>query len=174
MAIRNPDGSPYQTSGTVQQYSTTNNNQRKLLDFWDQEAIKQGGSPLKYYEIFISTADIDTIYLEARSKLFAPIGIEIWAMYEPIASQNFMSAFGFDSHDEIIFETNAKAVLQTIGHMPKIGSRIHSPHLGEDWEIIQRNLGEFKMWGAFRLQLICKRFQESVTTGEGRVTHNNP
>ena len=74
----------------------------------------------------------------------------------------------------VIFELNYKAVLRDLGHPPKIGSRIYTPHLREDWVIIQRNLGEFKMWGAMRLQLLCQRFQETVTTGEGQVTQKKP
>jgi hypothetical protein len=174
MAIKNPDGSAYTFTGSYQQYGTQNLAQLKLLDFWDQQVIMQGGSPLFYYEVFIPTAVIDKTYMEARSKLYSPNQIQIWGMYEPIASQNFITAFGWDSPDDIVFDTNAKSIIQTIGHMPKIGSRIHSPHLSENWEIVQRNLGDFKMWGAFRLQIICKRFSESKTTSEGRVTQNNP
>lgn len=172
--IINPDGTPYRTSGTIQQYGTQNLPQLKLFDFWDQQVIMQGGSPLYYYEVFIPTAVIDKTYMEARSKLYSPKPIEIWGMYEPIASQNFITALGWDSPDDVVFDTNAKAIIQAIGHMPKIGSRIFSPHLSENWEIVQRNLGDFKLWGAFRCQLICRRFQESKTTSEGRVTQNNP
>ncbi len=171
--IRKPDGSNYTTSGTLRQYNPQSP-QHKLFNLWDQEAIKQGGTPLFYYEVFIPTGEIDPLYIESRGKLYSQHPVELWAIYEPIPSQNFMSAFGYDSPDEMVFEMNAKSVIRSIGHMPKIGSRIFSPHLSENWEVIQRNLGEFKMWGALRLQLICKRFQESVTTGEGNVTSKSP
>ena len=72
------------------------------------------------------------------------------------------------------FEVNYRTTLRTIGHPPKIGSRVFTPHLQENWVIIQRNLGEFKLWGSLRLELICQRFQESVTTGEGEVTQKQP
>lgn len=171
--IKNPDGSPYKASGTLQQFNPQSS-QHKLFNLWDQEAIKQGGTPIYYYEVFIATGEIDPLYIESRGKIFSNHPIELWAVYEPIPSQNFMSAFGFDSPDEMVFEMNAKATLKAVGHMPKIGSRVFTPHLSENWEVIQRNLGEFKMWGALRLQLICKRFQESVTTGEGKVTQAKP
>jgi hypothetical protein len=81
-----------------------------------------------------------------------------------------MNAFGLDAPDEIKFEFNYKAVLKTIGHAPKLGSRLFTPHKREHWVIVQRAVGEFKMWGELRLVIMCQRFQESITTGEGKIT----
>ena len=61
-----------------------------------------------------------------------------------------------------------------MGHPPKIGSRIHTPHKREDWVVVQRNPGDYKLWGEIRLELLCQRFQETVTTGEGKVTQKKP
>lgn len=171
--IRNPDGSEYKTLGTVQQYGNSAS-QLKLNDFWDQQIIMQGGSPMYYYEVFIPPAVIDKTYIEARSKLFSPKPVQLWCSYEPIASENFITALGWDSPGDVVFDLNAKAVIQAIGHMPKIGSRVFTPHLAENWEIVQRNLGGFMLWGAMRVQLICKKFTEKLTTADGRVTQNNP
>ena len=165
----NPDGTPYEVSGSIQQFDP-NNQEHDLFNLWDQEIIQMGGSPILYYEVFISTANIDPLYLEARDKLFSNNPVQLWGLYEPIRSQNQMTAFGFDSPDEMQFEMNYRAVLTALGHMPRIGSRLHTPHLREDWQIIQCNRGEFKLWGALRVQIIAKRFQETVTTGEGKVT----
>jgi hypothetical protein len=165
--IRNPDGSEYKTSGSISQYE-----QKSLLplfDLWDQEAIKQGGTKIKYYEIFISENEIDPLYIEARNKLFSPVPIELWAFYEPISSQNFISSLGWDSPDEIIFELNSAYTIKEIGHIPKIGAKIFTPHLSEYWEIIQRKYTEFKLWGTLRLQLVCRRFQDSTTTNSSNV-----
>ena len=41
--------------------------------------------------------------------------------------------------------TTYRAVLKEIGHPPKIGSRVKTPFLNEDWIIIERKLGEFKL-----------------------------
>lgn len=172
MPLLTPDGKPYQASGSLNQYDP-NNPQHALFNLWDEDAIRQGGSPIFYYELFIPTGEIDTDYWEARGALFSPVGTEIWAAYDPQASQNYMNMFGMDSPVEVIFELNAKAVIKAIGHMPKIGSRIETPHLGENWEIVQRNLGEFKMWGALRVQLICRKFQETTTRQNGRVTETS-
>lgn len=171
--LRNLDGTPYQLSGTLQQFNS-DNPEYDLFNQWDQEAIQRGGSPLYYYEVLIQPQTVDPLYLEDRGKLFSPNPITIWANYEPIPSQNALTAFGIDAPDEIVFECNYQAILNAIGHPPKIGSRIFSPHLRENWTIMQRNLGEFKMWGVLRLELICQRFQESLSNNDGKVTDNEP
>jgi hypothetical protein len=173
MALKNTDGTCYKPLGSVQQYNP-DAPEHDLFNQWDQESIRRGGSPLYYYEVFIQQQTVDPLYLEYRGKIFSNNPIQLWCSYEPIPSQNALSQFGIDSPDEMVFEVNYKAVLQSIGHPPKIGSRIFSPHLRENWVIIQRNLGEFKLWGALRMELICQRFQESVTTGEGEVTQKQP
>ena len=171
----NPDGTPYKTLGSLQQYQPdANNPQMALFNIWDQSAIEMAGSPIFYYPVFIPTDEICTTYIEARGKIYSNHPTELWAVYEPIPAQNLMNVFGFDSANEVIFECNAKAVLKALGHMPKIGSRIYTPHLGENWRIVQRNLGEFKMWGALRLFIVAQQFQESATTSSGRVTESKP
>lgn len=170
--LRNADGTPYKASGELNLYQEQKS--LSLMNFWDAEAIRIGGSPIYYYEVFIQKGTLDPLYLEDRGKIFSNYPIKLYTVYEPIPSQNYQNAFGIDSPDEIIFELNYKDVLNKLGHPPKVGSRLHTPHLGEDWVIIQRNLGEFKLWGALRLNLLCARFQESVTTGEGKVTQTKP
>jgi hypothetical protein len=171
--MKNLDGSPYQLRGSIQSYDPCDRT-HDLFNLWDQEAIKRGGSPSYYYEVVITPNMIDPVYLEARSKIFSNNPVELWCNYEPIRSQNLLNQFGIDSPDEMKFEFNYREVLQKIGHPPKIGSRIFTPHLRENWVIIQRNLGEFKLWGALRLEIICQRFQEDIVTGEGKVTQKQP
>lgn len=171
--IRNPDGTPYKVLGSTQQFDPESS-QHDLFNDWDQEALQRGGSPLYYYEMLVQPQTVDPIYLEDRGKLFTNHPVMLWCTYEPIPSQNLLNQFGIDAPDEMKFELNYRAVLRAIGHPPKLGSRLYSPHLRENWVIVQRNLGEFKMWGALRLELICQRFQESLTTGEGKVTQKQP
>lgn len=173
MGLKNLDGTPYQLRGSIQQYDP-NDRTHDLFNLWDQESIRRGGSPIFYYEVVISPNMVDPIYLEARSKLFSNNPVQLWCTYEPIPSQNSLSQFGIDAPDEMKFELNYRAVLQSLGHPPKIGSRLFTPHLRENWVIVQRNLGEFKMWGALRITLICQRFQEDVVTGDGKVTQKEP
>lgn len=173
MPITGPDGKPYKASGTLQQYDPQNS-QHALYNFWDAQLIRQFGSPIYYYETFIPSGTIDKVYAEARGKLFSEHPTELWATYDPEASQNYMNQYGIDGLNDIVLECNAQEVIKLIGHQPAIGSRIYTPHLGENWRIVQRNLGEFKQWGALRLYIICSRFQESSTTANGRVTANNP
>lgn len=171
--IRNNDGSPYKVTGVMQQFDPSSPD-NCLFDIWDQEAIQRGGSPVYYYEVFITQQSIDPLYQESRAKVWSQHPIELFCFYEPIPSTNNLGMFGIDSPDEMVFEFNYAAVLQTLGKPPQIGSRIFSPHLREHWEIIQCNTGEYKGWNVIRIQMICKRFQESLTTGEGKVTQSVP
>ena len=173
MALLNPDGSPFKVVGDLRQFDPENP-EHDLFNVWDQEAIEIGGSPLFYYEVFINVANIDELYVEARDKMWSQHPIEIQGYYQPIPSQNFQNMFGIGSPDEMMFEFNYRHVLCQLGKPPKIGSRIYSPHKRQNWVVIQRNVEEFKLWGELRLQLMCMKFQESLTTGEGRVTQREP
>lgn len=173
MAIRKPDGSIYQTSGSLAQFDPTNV-EHDLFNLWDQELMEISGTPLMYYDLFININNVDDLYVEARDKLWSPCPVCIYGFYNPIPSSNMMGTFGIDSPDEIMFEFNYKHVLKTLGKPPKIGARIFSPHKQENWMILQRNVEVFKIWGELRLQVMCIRFQESLTTGEGKVTQRKP
>ena len=171
--IKNCDGTPYCLSGSLQQFDP-NNPELNLFNQWDEEVIRIGGSPIYYYEVMIQPNTLDPLWREDRGKIFASQPIEIYGYYDPIPSQQFQNVFGIDSPDEIQMEFNYRAVLQAIGHPPKIGSRLWTPHKRENWIIVQRNVGEFKLWGELRLTIMVQRFQESVTTGEGNVTQQTP
>lgn len=166
--LRDKNGQPYKPQGSIQQFDPEST-QHCLFNLWDQEAIKMGGSPIFYHEVIINAGDIHPTYLEARSKLFNPVPIQLWAIYEPSPQVNFQDAFGLDSPGQVIFECNYQDVLKRIGHPPKLQSRIHTPHKGEDWEILQLITGEYKMWGELRLQIVCEKFQDSVTMDAGVV-----
>ena len=174
MTIRRSDGLPYNVVGSAQQFDP-NNPEINTFNLWDQELIQRTGAPVIYYEVYIQTSNtVDELYWEDRGKLFSNVPIQLWALYEPVTQQNFQSSYGIDSNDEITFELNYRAVLDAVGHPPKVGSRIYTPHKGENWEIVQRKLSEYKMWAEIRLQLVCVRFQESTTTAEGTVTQKKP
>lgn len=174
MAIYRDDGTPYVPTGSIQQFDPEQP-EHELFNQWDEEAIKRGGSPIFYYEVLIQPQTVDPIYLEDRGKLFSPIPVQLWCSYDPMPSENLMGPFGIDAiAAETIFELNYRSVLKAIGHPPKLGSRLYTPHLRENWVIAQRNLNEYKMWGALRLELLCQKFQETSTTGEGKVTTRTP
>lgn len=160
--IRNPDGSCYKLLGSIQQFNPENP-EHNLFNLWDEEIIKQGGSPIFYYELLIQPQTVDPLYVEDRGKLWAINPIQLWCYYDPQPNKNDQGLFGIDAPDEMIFELNYRDTLRRIGHSPKVGSRLVTPHKNESWEIIQRNDGEFKMWGQLRLQLICRKFQDSAT-----------
>lgn len=173
MAIKNPDGSVYQPTGSLQQFDPASL-EHDLFNVWDQEVIEVGGTPLFYYDVFININNIDELYVEARDKIYSQNPTQIYGYYEPIPSSNTMGVFGIDSPDEIMFEFNYRHVLRALGRAPKIGARIFSPHKKENWMVMQRNVEVFKLWGELRLQVMCVRFQESLTTGGGKVTQREP
>jgi len=174
MAILNTDGTKLQVTGTLQQFDPENP-EHDLFNLWDQEVIEIGGSPMFYHDLFINVNNIDELYVEARDKLWSEHPICIHGYYDPKPSENMMGMFGIDSPMlETMFEFNYKHVLTQIGHAPKIGARIYTPHKRENWVIVQRNVEVYQMWGEIRLQVLCNRFQESLTTGEGKVTQREP
>jgi hypothetical protein len=164
MTIYNCDGRPYRPTGSVQQFSDQLP-EHQLFNQWDEEAIKWGGSPIFYYELFVNMNNIDPLYLETRTKIYSPQPVQLWCYYEPVPSQNFQTPFGIDSPDDMLFEFNYKATLDKLGHVPKIGSRFFTPFLKENWVIIERKTGEMKMYGVVRLQCLCQRFQEDSVSG---------
>lgn len=171
MTIRNCNGTPYKLSGSLDMFDP-NNPEHFLLNSFDSELVQIAGTPILYFEVFIQAQTIDPLYREDRGKLFSNNPISLNGYYEPIPSQNYMNMFGIDAPDEMQFQFNYRAVLKAIGHPPKIGSRLYTPHKGENWVVIQRNVGDFFLWGELRLTVIAQRFQESITTGEGRVTQS--
>lgn len=174
MAIKNPDGTPYNVTGSVNTFDPESP-VHELFNTWDQELIEWGGSPIFYYELFIQFQTLDKLYLEDRGKLWSPVPVQLIAIYEPIPSTKDQGLFGIDSPDEMVFMLNYESVLESLGGSPpKIGSRIFTPHKRENWVVVQRNVGDFHLWGEVRLELICSRFQESLTTGEGEVTQTQP
>lgn len=172
--IRNPDGSPYSVSGTLQTYKPCDQTDKELFNRYDAEIIRINGTPIYYYELFLDSNNIDPLYREARAKVWSQNPVCLYGFYDPITSQNYVNMFGIDSPDEVIFEFNYQAVLQALGHKPKIGSRLFTPHKREHWEIKQTNVADWKMWSEIRLQVICDRFQETLSTGEGKVTKDEP
>lgn len=172
--LRNCDGTPYVPTGTFQMFNPANPD-INLFNSLDNDLLLIAGTPIFYYEVHIQVNNrADLFYREDRTKIWSPNPIQLQGMYEPVASQNYLNMFGIDAPDEIKIELNYRQTLRILGHPPKIGSRIFTPHLRENWVVVQRNLGEFKLWNIYRMILIAQRFQESTTTNEGKVTQNQP
>jgi len=174
MTIRNPDGTLFALKGSMQQFDP-NNPDHCLFNRWDAESLRLFSVPLYYYEVFIQDQTIDPIYIEDRGKIFSNLPVVFYGLYEPPQQSNPSTLFGIDTPDEeIMIECNYQDVLRLVGHMPKRGSRIFTPHRRENWVIIDTKLDQFKMWGILHLQIHCRKFQESLTTGEGRVSAVTP
>lgn len=170
MTIFKPSGEVYKPSGSLAQTQPGNTPSQELFNNYDIELINLGGSPIFYYEYIPSPSSFDPLYVESRNKIYSQFPIELKAIYDPIPSQMLQTTFGIDSPDSITFQLNYRSVVSALGHLPIIGSRIYTPHLGENWEIKTRHLGEFFKYKVYRLTLECIRFQETLTTNEGKVT----
>lgn len=164
MTVYAANGRPYAPTGSLQQFDD-GLPEHALFNEWDQAAIKQGGSPIYYYELFVNMNNIDPLYLESRTKIYSPTPVCLYCYYEPVPSQNFQSPFGIDSPDDMLFEFNYLSVINTLGHVPKIGSRFFTPFLRENWVIVERKTSEMKMYQVVRLQCLCQRFQEDAVSG---------
>lgn len=173
MTLCNPDGTPYKLKGEITAYDPKNPS-IELFNKWDAEAIKIAGIPILYYEVFIQSNTLDPLYLEDRGKLFSPFPVQLYAFYTPLPTQNHQSEFGIDSLEEAEFQLNYADVLNRVGHIPKVGSRIFSPNRSQHWQIVQATLDDFQLWDKIRLKLYCAPFQESTTTGGGKVTKDRP
>ena len=173
MAIYNKDGSVFQTKGAIKAYDPSNP-AIDLLNSYNAEAIKMGGSPLYYYEVLIQMNTVDRLYIEDRGKLFATEPKIIYGLYEPLEQKNASGMFGIDGMGEVMFECNYASVIEIIGKLPIRGSRIYTPHLQENWIIVDVKLTQFNLWSAFHVNITCERFQESLTTMDGEVTKNKP
>lgn len=171
--LRNTDGTPYQLAGSLQQFDPENK-EFDLFNLWDQEVINIGGIPVFYYEVMIQSNTVDPLFWEDRGKIFSNTPICLMSYYDPVPNQNAMEVFGIDSPDEIMLNFNYADVIQKLGHPPRVGSRIFTPHKRENWEIIQNHGEEYKLWGQLRMQVMCRKFQESSTVGEGKVTQKAP
>lgn len=157
------DGRPYRASGKLQMYNPTDP-KHDLFNKWDRDAIMAGGTPVYYHEVIIQTNTVDPIYFEDRGKIYNPNPVEIWASYEPQPDMPYVTEFGFNGMADIILDCNYKDVLERIGHPPKPGSWIRTPHLDRDWILVNSTLGEFGHWGALRIKMVLKRFQDDIHT----------
>ncbi len=172
MPIFREDGTPFQVAGRFQQFNP-NGPQNIQFTRWDEEVIRIGGSPLLYYECLIQFSTLDKLFLEDRGKIFSPCPVQLYAFYEPPEQVAGSGLYQVDTPDmEVIFECNYNAVIRDIGHLPKIGSRIYSPHLCENWVLIDRRSAEYRGWGVLRMHLHCRKFQETNTNNNGQVTKN--
>lgn len=173
MAIYNPDGSVYKVSGSFKQFNP-NSPDQILFNRFDEEIIRIAGSPIYYYECLVQQSTVDKTYQEDRGKLYSPTPVELWAIYEPVESIALQTIFGMDTNADVVFEVNYNAMLEAIGHVPTVGSRLFTPLNAQNYCLIQPVASEFKKWGRLRCKLVCSQWQETLTTYDGKVTENSP
>lgn len=173
--IRNCDGTPFELGGCIQLFDPESP-EHALFNQWDAEQIRMFGSPIFYYEVLIQIQNVDQVYNEDRGKIFSNNPIQLFCSYEPITPPTYMGLFGADGllTQSLKFDFNYQEVLKLVGHPLVVGSRLFTPHKRENWIIAERQVGEFKNWGELRFSVLAEKFQESWTTGEGRVAQKQP
>jgi hypothetical protein len=169
MAILGLDGNTFKLKSSLQQFDPANPDQN-LFNQYDAELIRMSGSPLYYYEVLIQIQTIDQIYMEDRGKLWSPNPITIYGLYEPQKQTATSGLFGMDTPDEeVIFECNSREIITLLGHLPVRGSRIFTPHLQENWVVIDVKLDQFKLWGALHVLIHCQKFQATSTDASANI-----
>lgn len=168
MAIQNPDGTPYELTGSRQQYDP-DNPEFDLFNTWDQEAIEIGGAPILYYEVKIQSSTIDPLYHSDQGKLWNPKPVCLYGFYDPAPTQHNITVFGPDVvGGDQMFEFNYQYVLQKLGHLPVVGSRFFTPHRKQNWRVEENHVEEYKLWGELRLQVMCVPWQSSLTDNSSK------
>jgi len=161
--IKKADGTCFKLYGDAASHDP-NNVDHALFDNFDQEVIGLSGAPVLYYKFRVDS-NHDPLYGEARERIIDAEGIEICMHWEPVPPQQDLGVFGIDSPDEIIFSVNLAEWRDKIGvEMPRVGGMIYTPWNKQRWEIIQYNIGEFKIWGKHRIEIVTRKWQDSTTT----------
>lgn len=167
--LRRSDGTPYQPSGSITQFNSSETGKYDLFNRYGAELFNLFGSPIYYFEIFISFANIDKLYLEDRSKIWSQFPVELFAVYEPVVPLHNSDVFGINSMDQVVFELNYSDTLKRLGSSPKIGARIQTPHKQEHWVIVDKKTTGYQYWGESILQLYCQRFSPTRTDNSSAV-----
>ena len=95
MTIRKEDGTPFEATGSLQQFDPENP-EHCLFNLWDAELIRIAGSPIFYYEVFIQVGSLDKLYREDRGKIWSNLPVQLYALYEPVEMAHVSTEFGID------------------------------------------------------------------------------
>jgi hypothetical protein len=163
--IRDACGKPYQLSGSLQMFDQ-NNPDLAMLHSINAELYRIYGSPALFFPILINVDNVDKLWIEDRTKLWAP-GIEIFVLYTPLPAVFQQGQFGIDGPMDLVLETHNQSLIAALGQAPRIGSKIFLP-LKREWFVLTAAQNEnFALWNQFGINLICQRFQETVTDASG-------
>jgi hypothetical protein len=159
--IRDACGKPYQVSGSLQTFDQ-NNPDLNLMHRLNDELYRIYGSPALFYPILINVDNVDKLYIEDRTKLWGP-GIEIFVLYTPMPSVFKQDMFGIEGQMDVMLECHNLSLIQALGQAPRIGSKIFLPLKREWFQVVSAQNDKFYMWNQFGINLICQRFQETLT-----------
>lgn len=140
---------------------------KKIDGYW----IESSGHPIIIYgEIQRQNENKDKFYFEDSEKITITYTepILIYGIYEYPSRSGEYRIFGIDASDELSIEVNYDILLQKLKRMPKAGMLLKIED--ENWIVVDCNWIYNKFIGKKRLQLICSRYAESVTSGVNLIT----
>ena len=77
------------------------------------------------------------------------------------------TTFGIDAPDELEIQFNAEILCQKLGKFPAIGTLLWIEE--SKWLVINRAWIYNRFIGKYRIQLVCQRYHESITTGKNGI-----
>lgn len=128
----------------------------------DGQWIESAGHPIFILGV-IEYETTDPLYLEkVTHKHIYGSPILVYGIYE-YSPTNAMTAFGIDEPDELNIEVNYDILIEKLKMLPKIGTLLKVEE--ENWVVANYNWVYDKFIGKKRLNLTCRRYQESATCG---------
>jgi hypothetical protein len=134
---------------------------RKVDGYW----IESAGHPVTIKGYCKRDKTVEKLYLEGTVFVAIP-PVLIYAFYD-YPKQQQLNTFGIDEPDEIGIQVNAKVAYSKLGLIPPIGTLLLVED--SDWLVVNRNYIYNRFIGKYRLNLTCRRYQESVTAGKNSI-----
>lgn len=136
---------------------------RKTVNFANKIYVDSFGDELEYWELIDEGKARATLYNEDLEHSFSP-SVKFYGIVDyTITTRRVLSPPGVEFLDQAFIYLNYEDCLKILDHPPVIGSII-SEQNGDQWRIINRSLIKHKLWGKYKLQLMCERF--SVSAGQ--------
>jgi hypothetical protein len=137
---------------------------RKTVNLANKIYVDSFGDELEYWELIDEGKARETLYNEDLEHSFSP-SVKFYGIVDYTIISPPLSKFGIDDPDEAFVYVNYEDCIKILGHPPVIGSII-SEQNGDQWRIINTSLIKHKLWGKYKLQLMCERFIVSEKSGK--------
>lgn len=138
---------------------------RKIDGYW----IESAGHPIVVKGVFKRDEAVEKLYREDRGTVFDTLPHVTFHGFYDYPTLPSLTCFGIDAPDEMEVQVNYDIVTSRLGKVPEIGTLLTIEQ--SDWMVINRSYIYNRFIGKYRLALLCARYQESVTTGNGTCKH---